>query len=428
MNERLSNPTDAEQVSPARAPKAGSSLRLATVLQVLVAAGNGLAYVALSLRVYQETHSTVAVTMVLVAGGLPVVLLAPLSGLLLDRLHMGRLLGAASLVVAASLGVLAFAHSLTDTVLLVLCFGVADSVLQPGLTAAIPQLAGQVPVTRATSRLQGAAMGGTAMGPLVAGVVGSIGGVRTALLLDAGIAVIFAGGVLLLGLGKVAPAAADLDDGVAAGIRYLRRDRPMGLLVLMVTIMLAFLGVTLVSELFLAERVLHGGTTGFALLVTAWTGGMTLGTIIAGRLPARRVAPGIVLGLAVLGLGVTAGALSPTMWMAIAAYGIGGIGDGIQMVGARALLLQRAPAHLAGRTCAIFSGLTMGAVTLGTAASASLVALLGVRGALVLAGLAAVVAALGALLLGLHHLRGEPFVDASTSGADALAPGSPILA
>jgi MFS family permease len=428
MHESLPLEASTAPAVAARAPRAGTALRLATVLQVLVAAGGGLAYVALSLRVYQETHSTLAVTMVLVAGGLPVVLLAPLSGLLLDRLHMGRLLAAASLVVAASLGVLAFAHSLTDTVLLVLCFGVADSVLQPGLTAAIPQLAGSVPVTRATSRLQGAAMGGTAMGPLVAGVVGSIGGVRTALLLDAGIAVIFAGGVLLLGLGTVEAAPADADDGVAAGIRYLKRDRPMGLLVLMVTVMLAFLGVTLVSELFLAERVLHGGTTGFALLITAWTGGMTLGTVIAGRLPAARVAPGIVLGLAVLGLGVTAGALSPTMWMAIAAYGVGGIGDGIQMVGARSLLLQRAPTHLAGRTCAIFSGLTMGAVTLGTAASAPLVALLGVRGALCLAGLAAVVAAVGALLLGLHHLRGEAFVEATGSDAGSPAQGNPVLA
>src|ERR1700689_2210921 len=94
----------------------GRPLRIATALQVMVAAGNGLAYVALALRVYQETHSTWAVTMVLLAGGLPVVLLAPVSGLLLDRLPMGRLLSGASLVVGASLIGLAFAHSVTDTV------------------------------------------------------------------------------------------------------------------------------------------------------------------------------------------------------------------------------------------------------------------------------------------------------------------------
>jgi MFS family permease len=406
----------------------GRPLRIATALTVIVAAGNGLAYVALSLRVYQETHSTLAVTMVLLAGGLPVVLLAPVSGLLLDRLPMGRLLAGAGLIVAASLAGLAYAHSLTATVLLVLCFGVADSVLQPGLTAATPQLAGDVSLVRATSRLQGATMGGTAIGPLLAGVVGSIGGTTTALLLDAGVSVVFSVGISTLGLRRTrshAPHGAD--DGVAAGVRYLRRDRPMGLLIVVVSAIIAFLGVTMVAELFLAEKVLHGGTTGYALLITAWTGGMTLGTLIAGRLPARLLAPGIVVGLVVLGVGVAGGALSPTMWMAIAAYGVGGVGDGIQVVGARTLLLQRAPEHIAGRACAVFTGLTFGAVSIGMAVSAPLVALFGIRGALFAAGVASIVAAFVALALRLHRLRGEPVSEVGVVPAGSVAPGDHAL-
>src|ERR1700691_3129445 len=167
------------QPSSSRNHTPGRPLRIATALQVMVAAGNGLAYVALSLRVYQETRSTWAVTLVLLAGGLPVVLLAPVSGLLLDRLPMGRLLAVAGLVVTPALCGLSLAHSLTATILLVLCFGVADSVLQPGLTAAIPHLAGDVPLVRATSRLQGATMGGTAIGPLLAGLGGGLGGLDT---------------------------------------------------------------------------------------------------------------------------------------------------------------------------------------------------------------------------------------------------------
>ena len=380
------------QPDTAHAQRPGRPLRIATALQVMVAAANGLAYVALSLRVYQETHSTLAVTLVLLAGGLPVVLLAPLSGLLLDRLPMGRLLTGAGLLVAAALTGLAFAHSLTATVLLVLGFGVADSILQPGLTAAIPQLAGDVSLVRATSRLQGATMAGTAIGPLLAGVVGSIGGTTTALLLGAAVSVVFSVGISTLGLRRTrVPAPHGADDGVAAGVRYLRAGpahgaaRSRG-----VRPSLRFMGVTMVAELFLAEKVLHGGTTGYALLITAWTGGMTLGTVIAGRLPPRLLAPGIVAGLVVLGLGVAGGALAPTMWMAIAAYGIGGIGDGIQVVGARTLLLQRAPEHIAGRACAVFMGLTFGAVSIGMAVSAPLVALFGIRGALFAAGAASI--------------------------------------
>jgi MFS family permease len=132
------------------------------------------------------------------------------------------------------------------------------------------------------------------------------------------------------------------------------------------------------------------------------------------------LAPGIIIGLVVLGLGIAGGALSPTMWMAIAAYGLGGIGDGVQLVGARALLLQRTPEHIAGRACAVFTGLTMGAVSIGMAVSAPLVALLGIRGALLAAGLASIVAAAAALALRLHRLRGEP-VPASIAATGALA-------
>ena len=142
-----------------------------------------------------------------------------------------------------------------------------------------------------------------------------------------------------------------------------------------------------------------------------------------GAAKAGAIAPGIVIGLVILGLGVAAGALSPTMWLAIVAYGLGGIGDGIQMVGARTLLLERSPAHIAGRTVAVFTGLTMGAITLGTAASAPLVAALGIRGAVFAAGMAAIVAAVIAVALGLHRLQGRP--SAGLESEPAGASGSP---
>jgi len=96
----------------------------------------------------------------------------------------------------------------------------------------------------------------------------------------------------------------------------------------------------------------------------------------------------------------------------------------VQLVGARALLLQRAPAHLAGRASAVFSGMTAGAVSLGMAAAAPLVVLFGIRGALLVAGVASVLVAVAARALRLHHLRGEPFIDA----VPLTVPGSPAAA
>jgi hypothetical protein len=56
----------------------------------------------------------------------------------------------------------------------------------------------------------------------------------------------------------------------------------------------------------------------------------------------------------------------------------------------------------------VFTGLTTGAISIGMAVSAPLVALLGIRGALLAAGIASMAAAAAALALRLHHLRGEP--------------------
>lgn len=59
----------------------------------------------------------------------------------------------------------------------------------------------------------------------------------------------------------------------------------------------------------------------------------------------------------------------------------------------------------------MFLGLTFGAVSIGMAVSAPLVALFGIRGALFAAGAASIVAACVALGLRLHRLRGEPVRD-----------------
>jgi MFS family permease len=147
--------------------------------------------------------------------------------------------------------------------------------------------------------------------------------------------------------------------------------------------------------------------------------------MIAGRLRPRVVAPAIVIGLAVMGVGVGIGAMAPAMWVAIAAYGIGGIGDGVQMVGARTLLLERSPTHIAGRTVAIFTGLTMGAISLGTALASPMVALLGIRGTVFAAGMAAVAASVIALVLGLYRLQGRPSVD--LDGEAPLGSATPAL-
>jgi MFS family permease len=82
------------------------ALRLAFGLQVAISAGDGLAMVALASRVYQGSHASWAVAAVFLAISLPITALAPVAGLLLDRLRPRPVLvtaAAAQAVVALAL-------------------------------------------------------------------------------------------------------------------------------------------------------------------------------------------------------------------------------------------------------------------------------------------------------------------------------------
>jgi hypothetical protein len=75
----------------------------------------------------------------------------------------------------------------------------------------------------------------------------------------------------------------------------------------------------------------------------------------------------------------------------------------------------------------VFTAMTMGAVSIGMAAAAPLVAMFGVRGALLCAGVASMVAAVVALALGLQHIRGEPVPETRSETWDSPAPASLVL-
>ena len=277
------------------------ALSLAVILQTLISAGDGLAMVALASRVYQTSHASWAVASVFLAVTVPITALAPAAGLLLDRLSPRPVLVAAA---AAQTAVALALTRLTGTGAILglsLGFGVCAALLQPGLGAIVPQLAGRAGVTRANGYLQAATWGGFTVGPLLAGVLTAAGG--TGLALGAVAAVYGLGAIGLRALplaagpaglagGRRATAlrpdsqAGSLGRQVSAGLRFLRADREAGLLVLVVAVMVAFGNLASVAEVAFAEGVLKAGPSGYSVLVAAWTAGMLGGTLAGGRVAA----------------------------------------------------------------------------------------------------------------------------------------------
>jgi MFS family permease len=405
----------------------GYALGLAIGLQAVISAGDGLALVALASRVYQGSQAW-AVAAVFLAVTIPITALAPLTGLLLDRLPARPVLIAAAAVQAVTALVLTQVSGIGPVLALATGFGVGAAVLQPGLGAIVPRLAGpsgqagrvsRVGLTRANSYLQAATWGGFTAGPLLAGLLTAAGGTGLAL---AGVAVIYALGAAGLWALPLAPrpAAGAGREGLAAqlsaGLRFLRADADAGLLVLVVGVMVVFANMAVVAEVAFAESVLRAGPTGYSVLVAAWTAGMLAGTLAGGRLPEHRLAVTTLAGTIAMGAGIALAGTAAHLWQAAAAYAFGGLANGMEVVATRSFLNHRAPERVAGRVFAVYSGVLFGAASAGMAAAGGLLSSLNPRVVLFLAGGGGLAAgAVGWLIYARRYRGGWPGGDRPAS-------------
>jgi len=407
----------------ARPGPPGYALWLAVGLMAVISAGDGLILIALASRVYGSSHAW-AVAAVFLAVTIPITALAPVAGLLLDRLPPRPVLIAAAAVQAVAALALTQVSGIGPVLALAAGFGVGAAVLQPGLGAIVPRLAGpagpldrvsQVGVTRANSYLQAATWGGFTAGPLLAGVLTAAGGTGLAL---AGVAVIYALGAAGLLALPLAPGSPDGTAGAAreglasqlsAGLRFLRADADAGLLVLVVGVMVVFANMAVVAEVAFAESVLRAGPTGYSILVAAWTAGMLAGTLAGGRLPGHRLAVTTLAGTVAMGAGITLAATAAHLWQAAAAYAFGGLANGMEVVATRSFLNHRAPEQVAGRVFAVYSGVLFGGASAGMAVAGGLLGPLGPRMVLFLAGGGGLAAgAVGWLMYARRHRAGRP--------------------
>jgi MFS family permease len=405
------------------------ALRLAVGLQAVISAGDGLALVALASRVYQGSHAW-AVAAVFLAVTIPITALAPVTGLLLDRLPARPVLIAAAAVQAVTALALTQVAGIGPVLALATGFGVGAAVLQPGLGAIVPRLlgppgqagqadqagrVGRVGVTRANSYLQAATWGGFTVGPLLAGGLTAAGGTGLAL---AGVAVIYALGAAGLGALPLAPRPPDGTAGgggegfasqLSAGLRFLRADADAGLLVLVIGVMVVFANMAVVAEVAFAESVLGAGPTGYSVLVAAWTAGMLAGTLAGGRLPEHRLAVTTLAGTVAMGAALVLAGTAAHLGQAAAAYAFGGLADGMEVVAIRSFLNHRAPEQVAGRVFAVYSGVLFGAASAGMAVAGGLLSSLNPRVVLFLAGGGGLATgAVGWLSYARRHRRGPP--------------------
>ncbi|HSJ99081.1 MAG TPA: MFS transporter [Myxococcota bacterium] len=378
-------------------------LRLLVAAWGLSALGDFLAIVALTLRVEEQTGSGFAVAALLIAFSLPVALLTPVGGWIVDRFETRTALAATAAFQALVAAGLALFDGLAATLALAFLLNAGLTVERPAIFALIPRIVGEAAAPRAYGIMEAVKYATVTTGMLLGGTLTQAFGASTALLANAGTYVVAAGAALALHTRRArVDGDEDARGGMTAGLRLLWRDRLLRILIGVLAGSVVFAGVDNVANVFFARDVLDVGGAGYGALSAAWGVGMVAGAVVAGRRIRPRLAPAAMLGaVGLMGAGIALTAATATFVPALAFLLLGGFGNAVNNIGIRIVLQDRVEERMRGRAYGGFQGFMTIADFVALASGGVLVELIGSRATLLLAGLGCVVAG----LLGLPALR-----------------------
>lgn len=329
----------------------------------------------------------------------PVLLLGMWGGAVVDRTDRRRLLmatQAAQAVLAAALGVLAFAGvvQLWMVYALALALGIVTVSDTPARQALVGEMVGPADYVNAQALSSTVHNAGRLVGPAIAGLLIATTGVAIAFIVNA---VSFL--AVLIGLMRMDPAAMRPRDSPTGrgkhragdGLRYVRRTPELWATLLLVGIVALFGQNFRVVLPLLAQDTFHGGPEVYGYLTAALGLGAVLGALFSA---VRETATSWGLLLACLAFGavnlITAAA--PVLVAAYAAMVATGFVNIVFNTLGRSVLLLGSDPGMHGRVLALHGLVFLGSTPFGGPLLGWICEALGARAGFVVAGLAALVA------------------------------------
>nr|WP_285247198.1 MFS transporter [Pseudarthrobacter sp. efr-133-R2A-89] len=372
--------------------------------------------------VLQLTGSPAAVGAAVALQFLPMLVVGPLAGLVVDLFPKRRIMMVCqSVIVLLGIGLAAWAASGTLTVWVVyascVALGITAAVDQPTRQVFVNEVVGDAALRPAIGLNNALSQLGGMAGPALGGV----------LIAQAGPAAAFAANALI-GMGVLGlitairtselypgPRAGRGRGQVLAGLHYVR-ERPRLLLLILLAGLLGAFGMNgpVVLAAF-AERVWHNGVEGFGLFNTVSAVGALAGALLAARLGTMG-RKGIVAAAGLFGLSQLLAALMPTVGLFIAMLVVVGMMTLLFLTSAATAVQLEAGPAIRGRVMALYLPLLLGGHALGGLLAGWLTEQFGVRAGLVATGCLGMLSALViGLLLWRHGRRTRPAV--ATTGA-----------
>lgn len=364
------------------------------------ALGTGAGYVALLLIAYERLESPWAVSLVLVAGLLPAMLLGPLCGAAADRWSRRTCCIVADIISAVAFIGIAVAPGFEATLALALLAGVGTALFRPAALAALPALVTRGRLPAATSLFGAIADLGYTAGPALAAPVLVLAGPETVLLVNgltfAASAAVLATvnfGAVGVGADGDATARTSLLQETRDGLR-VARTLPIVRVVLVASCAgLLFAGLFNVAELPFVTGELGASEAAFSLLVALFGVGFAAGSFLgSGGGELIQLRDRYLLGLFIMAIGLLGVGAADGLALAAFAFAGAGFGNGVMLVYERLLIQRCVPETMQGRIYGIEDAFTAWAFALAFLSAGALIAAAGVRPMILGAGAAALLA------------------------------------
>jgi MFS family permease len=367
--------------------------------------GNWLGDIALALLVFDQTHSTLATAVLLLATrGLPAVA-APALAARFSTSPLRRVLSVLFVGEAVVFGVLALVLPHVGWGVIV-ALAVVDGFLAVGARAltraAIANVLTPLGLLREGNALVNVAFTtAAAVGPPAAGfLMAGVGGQAT-LALDA-TSFLFAA-ALVVGLAADRVASDDPEPDWRArlreGLAYVRRAPVVRFLLVAQGAALVFFSVVLPVEVALATSTLDAGDAGFGALVAAWGVGMPVGAIVFARRGSTSLGVLAVVSSVAVGVSYLVTGVAPTLLVACAGAVLGGAGNAIQWVSVVTLLQGVAEPRRQAAVAGALEAVSWAMPAFGFALGGAVAALADPRVGYVMAGVGVLVVTFAAVLL-----------------------------
>lgn len=390
--------------------------------QLCAALGEALAQIALPLLAYAVTGSAELLSLIFVVGLVPRILLAPVAGVLADRVDRRALMVGADLGRAGLVLLLPFADAAWQIAAVASLVAVGNALARPAELAAVPMVVSPAQLVRALSISQVAGSVVRVAGPaLGAGVIG-VAGVGPAFGIQAACFLASAGFLSRLVLPKVARDPERTGNLLGAvrrevgdGARVVRRNPIVRGVFAVETLWQTVVACFVVATLVLLDETMALGERAdsvYALLTAAFGAGTTVGALVAGRVERRIGRPRLMAIGYLAPLMLVPAGLAPPLAVLFGCWFALGFTDAWAVIAMQAYLAEAVPDALRGRVYAAFGA----ALALGAA-----VAFTAVGYATPRLGPAATLA-LGGALVGL----GGPLLLLATGAAAAMRSHRPV--